>query len=62
MVASDECGPTISTPTPCDPLQRFAPGDEGREQEVAERPVLEQQRSQHVAVDGDVAQGLGDDR
>ena len=28
------------------PLQRLAPRDEGREQEVAERPVLEQQRPQ----------------
>ena len=45
-----------------DLLQRFASGNEGREHEVAERSVLEQQRSQHVAVDGDVTQRLGDDR
>ena len=32
------------------------------EHEVAERPVLEQQRSQRVAVDGDVTQRLRDDR
>ena len=47
---------------PCDPLQRLAPGDERREHEVAERSVLEQQRAQRVAVDGDVAQRLRDDR
>ena len=35
IVASDECGPTISIPTPCDLLQRLAPRDEGREQEIA---------------------------
>ena len=61
IVASDECGPTISSPMPVDLLQRLAPLDERREQQVAERPVLEQQRPQHVAVDGDVAQRLRDD-
>ena len=30
-----------------------------REQQVAERPVLEQQRPQHLALDGDVAHRLG---
>ena len=43
-------------------LERLAPGDEDGEHEVAERPILEQQRSQHVAIDRDVAQRLGDDR
>ena len=47
---------------PLDPLERFAPGDEGRQHDVAERAVLVQKRSQHFAVDGDVAQRLGDDR
>jgi hypothetical protein len=41
-----------------DPLQGFAPGDEGREQDVAELTVLEQQPAQDVPVDRDVAQGL----
>ena len=47
---------------PLDPLERFAPGDEGRQHEVAERAVLVQQRSQRFAVDGDVMQRLDDDR
>ena len=41
-----------------DLLQRLAPRDERREQQVAERPVLEEQRAQRVAVDRDVAQRL----
>ena len=47
---------------PPDPLQGFAPSDEGREQEVAELTVLEQQLAQDVPVDRDVAQGLIHDR
>ena len=62
IVASDERGPTISRPTPSHLLQRLAPRDEGRQQEVAQRPVLEQQRPQRVAIDRDVAQRLRDDR
>ena len=62
IVASDERGPTISRPTPWTPLQRLAPRDEGRQQQVAQRPVLEQQRPQRVAIDGDVPQRLRHDR
>ena len=47
---------------PLDALERLSPGDEGREDEVAERPVVEQQRAQRVAVDRDVAQRLRHDR
>ena len=43
-------------------LERLSPGDECGQDEVAQRPVVEQQLAHHVAVDGDVAQGLGDDR
>ena len=39
-------------------LQRLAPLDERREHQIAEWPVLEQERSQYVAVDRDVAQRL----
>ena len=45
-----------------DRLERLPPGDECRQDKVAQRPVLEQQLAHHVAVDGDVAQRLGDDR
>ena len=45
---------------PRDRLERLAPRDERREQQVAERPVVEQQLPQRVPVDGDVAQGLRD--
>ena len=45
-----------------DLLQGLAPLDERRQHEVAERPVLEQERPQRVAVDGDVAQRLRHDR
>ena len=45
-----------------DRLQRFSPGDERGQDEVAQRPVLEQPLAHHVAVDGDVAQRLGDHR
>ncbi len=44
------------------PLQRLAPGHERRKKEVAEGAVVEEQRSQRVALDGDVAKGLGDRR
>ena len=43
-------------------LERLAPRDEGRQQQVGERPVVEQQRAQGVAVDRDVAHRLRDDR
>ena len=62
IVASDERGPTICRPEALDRLQRLSPGDERGQDEVAQRPVVEQQLAHHVAVDGDVAQGLGDDR
>ncbi len=60
-VASDECGPTISSPIPSTLLQRLAAGDERRQQHVAERPVLEEQRPQHLALDRDVAHRLRHD-
>ena len=41
-----------------DLLERFPPRDERRQHEVAERLVIEQERSQLVAVDGDVAESL----
>jgi hypothetical protein len=43
-------------------LERLAAGDEARQQQVAERRVVEQQRTQLLAIDGDVAHRLGDDR
>ena len=45
-----------------DALERLPAGDEGREDEVAERSVVEQERAQRVAVDCDVAQRLRHDR
>ena len=42
-------------------LQPLPAGDEGPEQQVAERAVLEQERSQLLALDGDVAHRLGHD-
>ena len=45
-----------------DLLQCLAARDEGREQEVAQRSVLEQHRTQRLALDGDVPQRLRDDR
>ena len=60
-VAADDRGPRISTPSPLVLLQRLAPRDERREQHVAERAVLEQQRPQHLALDRDVAQRLSRD-
>ena len=41
-----------------DPLQGFAPGDTGRQQDVAELTVLEQQPAQNFPVDRDIEQGL----
>ena len=46
---------------PCHLLQRLPPSDERPEQQVAERPIVEKELPQRVPVDGDVAQGLGDD-
>ena len=48
-------------PDPVLALQQLAPLDEGGEQEVRERAVLEEQLAQHFAIDRDVAQRLGDD-
>src|ERR1700729_2983013 len=45
-----------------DPLQGLAPGDEGREHEIAERLVLVEERTHRVAVDRGVSQRLCDDR
>ena len=45
-----------------DLLERLAPRDERRQQEVAERPVVEQQRPERIAVDCDVPQCASDDR
>ena len=58
-VASDECGPTISTPTPVSRLKPLPASHERPEQQVAERAVLEQERSQLLTLDGDVAHRLG---
>src|SRR5581483_7292167 len=41
-----------------DALECLATGDEGREDEVAEGAVVEQQRAQRVAFDRDVARRL----
>jgi hypothetical protein len=43
-------------------LQSLAAGDERRQQQIAERAVLEQQRLQHLTVEGDVAQRFRDRR
>jgi len=43
-------------------LQRFAPGDERGEDQVAERPVLVQERAQRAALDRDVPHRLDDER
>ena len=45
-----------------DALERLPPSDEGREDEVAERSVVEQQCAQRLAIDRDVAQRFGHDR
>ena len=62
MVAADACGPTICNAEARDRLQRLPPRDERGQDEVAQRPVVEQQLPHDVAVDGDVAQRLQDDR
>ena len=43
-------------------LERLPPCDEGREHEIAERPVIEQERAQRVAVDRDIAERLRHER
>src|SRR6476469_2672838 len=43
-------------------LEQLTTRDEGRQQQVAQDPVLEQDRSQRIAVDRDVPQRLRDDR
>ena len=45
-----------------DPLERLPAGDEGREDDVAERSVVEEKPAQRVAVDRDVAERLRHDR
>src|SRR2546423_557174 len=45
-----------------DPLKRLAPRDEGAEHQVAERPVLEEERAHRLALDVDEAERLGDKR
>ena len=62
MVASDERGPTHLHAKPLNALQQLAPRDEGRQEQVAQRSVLEQQRPQRVAINGDVSQRLRNDR
>jgi hypothetical protein len=47
---------------PLHPLQGFAPGNEGREHEIAERLILVEQRTHRVAVYRGVPQRLCDDR
>ena len=47
---------------PLDALQRLPPGDERRQHEIAERPVIEKQRTQRVTVDCDIAERLGHER
>ena len=42
-------------------LECLAPRDEGREQQIRECAVVEQQQPQLVAIDSDVAHRLGDD-
>ena len=49
-------------PDPLKSLKRLAPGHERREQQVAQRPVVEEERPQLITVDRDVAQGLRDNR
>jgi hypothetical protein len=48
-------------PDPLPLLQHLPPLDEGGEQEVGERAVLEEQLLQHFPLDRDVAHRLGDD-
>ena len=48
-------------PDPVAPLEGLAAGHECREQQVAERAVVEEERSQLLSLDGDVAHRLGHD-
>ena len=65
-VASVVVAPARSAIARCaDPLpalQCLAPGDERREEKIAERAVLVQERPQRAALDRDVAQRLDDER
>jgi hypothetical protein len=45
-----------------DRLERFSSGDERGQDEVTQRPVVEQQVAHRATIDGDVAQRLGDNR
>ncbi len=47
---------------PLDRLQRFAPGDKGRQDQIAQRRVLEQQRPQRLSLDRDAAQRRSHER
>src|SRR5436309_14613969 len=55
-------GPDDLKPEPCHLLQRLPSGDERPQQQLAKRPVVEQQLPQRVPVDREVTQGLGDFR
>ena len=62
MVAFEECGPTISRPRPrtaCSASRRAMKAASTRSLSAR---VLEQQRAQRLALDGDVAERLGHDR
>ena len=61
-MASDEAKPDHLEADPLDALERLPPSDERREDEVAERSVVEEQCTQRVSVDRDVAQRFGHDR
>ena len=58
MVARGRVRADDLQPEPRDRLQRLPPRDERGQDEVAQRPVLEQQLPHDVAVHPDVAQGL----
>ena len=60
-VSRESRGPMISIPIPSRCCSSLAALDEGGEQQVGERAVLEQQLPQLFAVDRDVAQRLGHD-
>ena len=49
-------------PDPLHALQRLAPGDEGGEEQVAERAVLVEKQTQRAALDRDVPQRLDHER
>ena len=61
-VGAERARPDDLDPDPVELLERLAPRHERRQQQVGQRAVLEQQRPQRVAVDGDVAHRLRDDR